>query len=76
MAHATTAHLTQRGTIGGFFARFVAALAEARKRQAVYLVTKAELQAMTDKDLADIGISRLSIDDIARAAARQEVCAA
>jgi uncharacterized protein YjiS (DUF1127 family) len=31
-----------------------------------YMDTRAELQALTDRELADIGISRLQIRDIAR----------
>ena len=37
----------------------------ARARRAEYLRTKAELSAMSDRDLADIGISRHDIDAIA-----------
>ena len=35
----------------------------------LYRKTLSELEAMTDRDLADIGVSRLSIRDIAREAA-------
>ena len=35
----------------------------------VYARTVAELNALTDRELADLGISRLSIADIAREAA-------
>jgi len=41
----------------------------ARQRRAVYNATFRALSEMTDKDLADIGISRLSINDIAHKAA-------
>lgn len=40
-----------------------------RERRAVYKATFQALSDMTDKDLADIGISRLSIRDIAQKAA-------
>lgn len=42
---------------------------EARERRAVYLKTLEELQSMTDRDLADINLSRVQIEDVAREAA-------
>lgn len=44
-------------------------LKASRARRAVYKATFQALSDMTDKDLADIGISRLSIRDIAQKAA-------
>ncbi|TGD42096.1 DUF1127 domain-containing protein [Pseudotabrizicola sediminis] len=41
----------------------------ARERRAVYLQTLNELSAMSDRDLADINVARVSIEDIAREAA-------
>jgi len=41
----------------------------ARAQRAVYGATYRALNDMTDKDLADIGVSRLSIRDIAMKAA-------
>ena len=41
----------------------------ARARRKVYNKTYSELSAMTDHDLADIGINRLMIEDIAARAA-------
>jgi uncharacterized protein YjiS (DUF1127 family) len=38
---------------------------EARARRAVYSRTVRELSLLNDRDLADLGISRLSIRDIA-----------
>jgi uncharacterized protein YjiS (DUF1127 family) len=40
-------------------------LREARARRAVYSRTVRELELLEDRDLADLGISRLSIRDIA-----------
>ena len=42
---------------------------EARERRAVYLKTLEELSSMTDRDLADINLSRVQIRDVAREAA-------
>jgi len=44
-------------------------LKAARVQRAVYGATYRALNDMTDKDLADIGVSRLSIRDIAMTAA-------
>jgi uncharacterized protein YjiS (DUF1127 family) len=44
-------------------------LLEAIRRHRVYLKTVAELEALNDRELADIGISRLNVRDIARDAA-------
>jgi uncharacterized protein YjiS (DUF1127 family) len=71
MAHSATV------TAGGFsFSGIVATLRvwrdarlDAARRDAVYRRTLAELGAMTDKDLADIGIARFMIADIAADAA-------
>lgn len=41
------------------------AVAEHRAQRSAYFRTLHALQAMSDRDLADIGISRLSIKDIA-----------
>ena len=46
---------------------FVATLRENRARRALYLKTLSELGAMSDRELADIGISAIQIEDIARA---------
>lgn len=53
------------------FADFVQRVRAARKARAVYLQTLEELSALTDRDLADLGIARISIEDIAREAARR-----
>ena len=67
MAHSAT------HTAGGFsFSGIIASLRvwrdariEAARRGAVYRRTAAELGAMSDTDLADIGIARFMIADIA-----------
>ena len=44
-------------------------LTEELERQRVYRTTLAELDSLSDRDLRDLGISRLQIGDIAREAA-------
>lgn len=68
MAYAIT-HRSSRFSISEFVAHFVASWKADRQRRALYNRTLGELRAMTDRDLADIGISRLQIGDIAREAA-------
>lgn len=51
--------------MSGLFAQFGAALA----RHRVYRRTLDELRQLSDRELADLGISRASIGDIAREAA-------
>jgi uncharacterized protein YjiS (DUF1127 family) len=56
----------------GLWDRLMATVAEmkaAQRRRALYARTLRELEALTDKDLADLGISRLQIADVAREAA-------
>lgn len=43
----------------------VARLGDARRRYSVYRQTVAELNALSDRDLADLGIARSSITSIA-----------
>ncbi|MDG1377588.1 MAG: DUF1127 domain-containing protein [Yoonia sp.] len=50
----------------------IADLRAARAKRAAYDATLRALSEMTDKDLADIGVSRLSIRDIALKAAYGE----
>lgn len=51
--------------LSGLFAGLGVALA----RRRVYARTLAELRQLTDRELADLGISRMSIGDVAREAA-------
>ena len=56
----------------GLFGRFNAFLADyraARKRYAVYRETLGELNALSDRDLADMGMHRSMLEDVAKAAA-------
>jgi uncharacterized protein YjiS (DUF1127 family) len=57
--------------LGQRFQDFVQRLRQAAKARAVYSETFEELSALSDRDLADLGISRLSIGDVAREAARR-----
>ena len=47
----------------------LAALKEARAQKTIYFTVRAQLNRMSDRELADIGTNRLLIDDVARAAA-------
>ncbi|WP_240335555.1 DUF1127 domain-containing protein [Pseudotabrizicola algicola] len=55
--------------VGGWMGDVLAKWNVARERRAVYLQTLNELSAMSDRDLADINVARVSIEDIARQAA-------
>ena len=48
----------------GFFARLRQAFADHRE----YLATYEELNALSDRELADLGLSRLNVRDVAREA--------
>jgi uncharacterized protein YjiS (DUF1127 family) len=65
MAHAITLNDYAAPT-GGFLARIRKALAGYR----AFVETRAELGALSDRELADLGIARLNIDTVARQAAR------
>ena len=47
---------------GGFFARLFKAAADRRR----YFTTYDELSALSDRELADIGLSRPNVADVAR----------
>lgn len=55
--------------VGGWIGDVLAKWNDARTRRAVYLQTLNELSAMSDRDLADINVARVSIKDIAHEAA-------
>lgn len=64
--------ITQRGwrfSLSEFAAQLVASVKENRARRAIYNRTLDELRMMSDRDLADIGIARVQIEDIAFEAA-------
>ncbi len=68
MAYANTTRVAGLGLVERFNT-FRADLAVRRAKQNVYRTTMAELAAMSDRDLADIGIARGSIEAIAHEAA-------
>ncbi len=51
------------------FANAFATVKTALARRAVYNRTLSELRALSDRDLADLGVSRFQITDLAREAA-------
>lgn len=51
------------------FAAFVASYRVAAAQRRVYAKTVAELRDLTDRELTDLGIARVMIEDVARAAA-------
>ena len=51
------------------FPGFIASVKAALARRAVYLQTVRELDALTDRELADLGLSLLEIPTLAREAA-------
>lgn len=68
MAYVTTARLARNGLFARLLALKAAATTALRQRS-VYLRTVAELSALSDRELADLGISRLGIAEIAHEAA-------
>ena len=51
------------------FAAFVANWKAVAAQRAVYQRTVAELNQLTDRELTDLGIARIQIEDVARTAA-------
>ncbi len=56
--------------LGQRFSAFRAAQADRAARNRAFRTTRDELSAMSDRDLADLGLSRFQIEDVAREAAR------
>lgn len=50
------------------FGAIVKTVKDAAERRRVYAITVKELSALSDRDLNDMGISRLAIADVAREA--------
>ena len=50
---------------------FVERARQARRARVIYRETYEELSALSDRDLADLGIARISIRDVALEAARR-----
>jgi uncharacterized protein YjiS (DUF1127 family) len=68
MAYTTDIRTTSTGVFGRIN-EFRRGFAERAGRYATYRQTMSELNVLTDRELADLGISRLQIGDIARSAA-------
>jgi uncharacterized protein YjiS (DUF1127 family) len=68
MAYVNTTRLARKGLLDRL-AALKDSIATAIQSRQVYLRTVAELNALTDRELADLGISRISIPEIAREAA-------
>ena len=68
MAYVNTTRTVGNG-LADRFAAFVKAIKLAAQRRAVYDRTVRELNGLTNRELADLGIARLNIQDVARAAA-------
>ena len=73
MAHATPTTATPHlgASIHTALHTFFAGISDRRRRNAAYRKTARELDQMTDRDLADIGITRFMIADVAAEAARR-----
>ena len=56
-------------SISDRFGAIVKLVKEAIERRQIYSTTVAELSSLSDRDLTDMGISRLAITDVAREAA-------
>ena len=68
MAYVNTTRVARKGLLDRLVLVKDATLAAIQTRR-VYGRTVAELNALTDRELSDLGISRLGIPDIAREAA-------
>lgn len=72
MAYANdTRTMTTELGLGSWFAAIRADLAARLARHRLYRATRDELGALSDRDLADLGLHRAMIDDVAREAARK-----
>jgi uncharacterized protein YjiS (DUF1127 family) len=72
MAYVSTSRIAGAQGAGTFLGRLQAAIARydaALERRRVYARTLHELRQLTDRELADLGIARISIADVAREAA-------
>ncbi len=72
MAHALSNTSSASG-VSAKFQQLVAAWQTARAKRAVFNRTCAELQALGDRDLADIGIARAQIRTVAADVAKTSV---
>ena len=70
MAYANdTRTMTAEFGFGSWFAAIRADLADRLARHRMYRTTRDELGALSDRDLADLGLHRAMIDAVAREAA-------
>ena len=71
MAYANnTRTMTSDLGLGSWLAAIRVDLAARFARHRLYRTTRDELAALSDRDLADLGLHRAMIDDVAREAAR------
>jgi uncharacterized protein YjiS (DUF1127 family) len=68
MAYVNSTRVARKGLLDRL-ATVTDMIATALRQRRVYSQTVAELNALTDRELADLGISRLGIAEIAREAA-------
>jgi len=68
MAYVSTTRTVTNG-LADRFGAFVKSIKLAAQRRAVYDQTLRELNSLTNRELADLGIARLNIRDVARTAA-------
>lgn len=65
MAYVTTQHI-KSSRDGALFAKLFGAIVDFAKRRAAYHMTLSELRGLSDRELADIGIPRCQIEEVAR----------
>jgi uncharacterized protein YjiS (DUF1127 family) len=68
MAYVSNSRALSLGLVDRVMAVIATAKAN-RAQRAIYVNTVRELNQLTDRELADLGIARLSIEDVARQAA-------
>jgi uncharacterized protein YjiS (DUF1127 family) len=68
MAYLTNSRASRPG-VAERVATLWAAFKDSRRRRALYGRTLRELNALTDRELSDLGIARIQIEDVAREAA-------
>lgn len=66
MAYVSDAPRTQAAVSLGWFSSLVEAVKLRMERSRVYRETYEELATLTDRELSDIGVSRLMLRDLAR----------
>jgi uncharacterized protein YjiS (DUF1127 family) len=68
MAYVNNSRVASFGLVDRIMA-FVATAKAQRAQRAIYHRTVRELEKLSDRELADLGIARISITDVARVAA-------